>query len=327
MAWYEGDFGRAVERHREALSLARATGDRAAEAAALNNLGVQAMEQGDNERAATHISASLAVARASGEPRAGILALHNLAQVARLDHQGAVAEARVAEALAVARAYGDATIVTSALTALGHVLIDLGEASRAAPAFQESLESSDRRENAGQVIDALEGIARLEAEQGDAERAARLFGAASALRDAVGVPASPSDTAYFAPAMEALRSALGSERLAAIMAEGRKLSRRAAVAQALATTPPPATSKAITLLPSAPAQGPERPGFGELSDLTPREMEVLRLVADGLSDKEIGARLAISPQTVAKHVGSLLRKLGAPSRTAAATLAMRRGYL
>jgi DNA-binding NarL/FixJ family response regulator len=127
--------------------------------------------------------------------------------------------------------------------------------------------------------------------------------------------------------MEALRSALGSERLAAIMAEGRKLSRRAAVAQALATTSPPATSKAITLLPSAPAPGPERPGFGDLPGLTPREMEVLRLVADGLSDKEIGARLTISPQTVAKHVGSLLRKLGAPSRTAAATLAMRRGYL
>jgi DNA-binding CsgD family transcriptional regulator len=63
------------------------------------------------------------------------------------------------------------------------------------------------------------------------------------------------------------------------------------------------------------------------SGLSPREREVLRLVADGLSDKEIGAALAISAQTVAKHVGSVRRKLDVPSRTAAATLAMRRGLL
>lgn len=328
MAWYEGDFARAAERHRQALSLARVTRDRAAEATALNNLGVQAMEQGDNARAATHFTASLAVARAIGEPRTGILALHNLAQIARLEHEGAVAEARVEEALAMAREFGDASIVTSALTALGHVLIDLGEASRAAAAFQESLELSDRRGNAGQLIDALEGVARLEAEQGDAERAARLFGATSALRDAIGVPYSPSDTVYFAPAMDALRRALGADSLVAIMAGGRKLSRREAVAEGRSTAPRSGRGGAITLLPGAPAaaqEGQAEPG--DLPGLTPREMEVLRLLADGLSDKEIGERLNISRQTVAKHVGSLLRKLGAPSRTAAATLAMRRGYL
>jgi DNA-binding NarL/FixJ family response regulator len=60
--------------------------------------------------------------------------------------------------------------------------------------------------------------------------------------------------------------------------------------------------------------------------LTPREREVLRLLVEGLSDKEIGTALAISAQTATKHVGNLLRKLNVPSRTAAATLALRRGW-
>jgi DNA-binding NarL/FixJ family response regulator len=65
---------------------------------------------------------------------------------------------------------------------------------------------------------------------------------------------------------------------------------------------------------------------GALPCLTPREREVLRLVVEGLSDKEIGAVLTISAQTVTKHVGNLMRKLDVPSRTAAATLATRRGF-
>jgi predicted ATPase/DNA-binding CsgD family transcriptional regulator len=61
--------------------------------------------------------------------------------------------------------------------------------------------------------------------------------------------------------------------------------------------------------------------------LTPREWDVLRLLAQGLCDKEIGALLTISPQTATKHVGNLLHKLGVPSRTAATALALRRGYV
>ena len=63
------------------------------------------------------------------------------------------------------------------------------------------------------------------------------------------------------------------------------------------------------------------------SPLTPREHEVLRLLADGLSDREVAARLVISPKTVEKHVGAVLRKTGAASRTAAVVRALDRGWL
>jgi two-component system, NarL family, response regulator YdfI len=61
--------------------------------------------------------------------------------------------------------------------------------------------------------------------------------------------------------------------------------------------------------------------------LTPREIEVLSLVADGLSNKAIAARLGISPQTVKFHVASISGKLGAANRTEAARRAIQRGIV
>jgi predicted ATPase/DNA-binding CsgD family transcriptional regulator len=68
------------------------------------------------------------------------------------------------------------------------------------------------------------------------------------------------------------------------------------------------------------------PGRGAVH-LTGRERQVLRLLIDGLSDKEIAAALSISVRTANNHVGGLLAKLGVSSRTAAATLAIRAGVL
>ena len=60
---------------------------------------------------------------------------------------------------------------------------------------------------------------------------------------------------------------------------------------------------------------------------TPRERQVLGLLATGVSDKEVAHALVISPKTVEKHVGALLRKTGAANRTAAVLTAMDRGWL
>ena len=61
--------------------------------------------------------------------------------------------------------------------------------------------------------------------------------------------------------------------------------------------------------------------------LTEREVEVLRLVADGLTNGQIGTRLFMSPKTASVHVSHILAKLGAANRTEAATVARRQGLL
>ena len=61
--------------------------------------------------------------------------------------------------------------------------------------------------------------------------------------------------------------------------------------------------------------------------LTPREIEVLQLLADGLPNKAIAARLDISDQTVKFHVASIIGKLAAANRTEAVRIALRRGLL
>lgn len=61
--------------------------------------------------------------------------------------------------------------------------------------------------------------------------------------------------------------------------------------------------------------------------LSPRETDVLRLIAQGLANKQIAGELALGEATVKTHVRHILEKLGAPDRTRAATLAMERGLL
>jgi DNA-binding NarL/FixJ family response regulator len=61
--------------------------------------------------------------------------------------------------------------------------------------------------------------------------------------------------------------------------------------------------------------------------LSPRELEVLRLLATGLSDREIGERLFVATRTISTHVEHVLAKLGVSSRVQAATLAARTGLL
>ncbi|MGH7629232.1 MAG: response regulator transcription factor [Gemmatimonadales bacterium] len=75
------------------------------------------------------------------------------------------------------------------------------------------------------------------------------------------------------------------------------------------------------------APGREQPADGLVEDLTPREREVLQLLADGLPNKAIAERLAISEHTVKFHVTAIMGKLGARTRTEAVSRAARLGLL
>ena len=67
--------------------------------------------------------------------------------------------------------------------------------------------------------------------------------------------------------------------------------------------------------------------FGEIDELTPREMDVLWLLAQGLSNRKIGERLSISERTAKYHVAAILSKLEAANRTDAVMRAIERGLI
>jgi DNA-binding CsgD family transcriptional regulator len=133
----------------------------------------------------------------------------------------------------------------------------------------------------------------------DPRLAARLFGAMENLRAEAGARVN----AGMAPALEqaaaSVTTALGPSKFAAEFKAGQQLGRDAAARLALGeAAPPPATV----------------PGQETAAVLGPREADVARLVADGLSNKEIGARLFISERTVESHVRGIMNKLGFNSR-------------
>ena len=74
-------------------------------------------------------------------------------------------------------------------------------------------------------------------------------------------------------------------------------------------------------------QTPQRAVGSDPESLTPREQEVLELLAEGLSNQSIAARLAISEHTVKFHVSSICGKLGADNRTDAVRRAVRQGLI
>ncbi|MDW5597136.1 helix-turn-helix transcriptional regulator, partial [Conexibacter stalactiti] len=79
--------------------------------------------------------------------------------------------------------------------------------------------------------------------------------------------------------------------------------------------------------PAGAAAAPAPPAPRDANPLTPREREILRLVARGLGDAQIAAVLVLSPHTVHRHVANIRRKLGQPTRAAAAADATGRGLL
>ena len=137
-----------------------------------------------------------------------------------------------------------------------------------------------------------------------------VVGAAEAVSQTIGLPLSPFDRAHpdYEGLLVAARSRLGDE---AARAKGRAMTPEEAVEYALGTEVVATTSSEDD---SAPL-------------LSEREAEILVLVAEGLTNPQVGERLYLSPRTVGQHLRSIYRKLGVSSRAAAAREALERGLI
>ena len=219
----------------------------------------------------------------------------------QLGHTRAAAE-MIDAAVTAGRASGDHWTTSLALFVAGIHAIRQCEYSRAAGLHQESirlrLPLGDKR-NIGLNFEALAWCA---IRTGDAERAARLFGASLAIQEASGTRLrSVQPLLRLHTEHEPLtRSALGSAAFEREREQGRRLPYPDAVAYALGEVRTPVR-----------VAEPESPAFGPL---TKRERQTAELVAEGLTNKEIAARLVISTRTAEGHVENVLIKLNFSSR-------------
>ena len=161
----------------------------------------------------------------------------------------------------------------------------------------------------------LEGFASVAAMGGEPLHAARLLGTAATLRETLRAVMGPASQAEVAPYVALVHSQLGETTFAAALAEGRAMPLERALEAAFA---PPAPGPALADPSAEPRSSAPRTAP---AGLTSREVEVLRLVAQGLTNDEVAERLIISPRTVAKHLEAIYGKLAVTSRTAAARFA------
>jgi non-specific serine/threonine protein kinase len=275
------------------------------------------MQRGRFGEAATHLAEALARARRLDDRAlasfcAG-LALSYLGALAYAQDALPLATSRFEAALLEQRAIDDRWGMGSSLVRWGYAARDRGDTAQALALFAEGLalfaELGDRRI----IALALDGVAGLAIARREPERAVRLFGAAAALREASGLPVDPACRAAQGRDVATARAVLGEDAFAAGWTTGATLPLAAAVAEAAAVATP------------APGPMPESPPLSkaERFGLTPRENEVLRLLAAGMSDREIAAALSISERTAGNHVQHAMQKIGVDSRTAAAVFAVR----
>ncbi len=306
IAWEQTELERAIALGEEGLKLARALEDEEGAAATLFNLGVAVMIRGELERATAHFEESLPLFRELGDKwgLANSLDCLGLLTMFRGDYERA--KALIEEGLAVSRESGDVYGSSLALNQLALMALLQRDYGRTQALCKESLELSRRSGMLHNVAFALHTSAALAGSRGQPVRSARLWGAAEALREAIGTAFSPMEVRVYEPYMAAARDQIATTTWEAAWEAGRAMATEQAVRQALSEEQP---ASAKTCAPAA-QRGSEPPG-----GLTSRQREVAALVTQGLTNRQIAKELSISEHTVANHIAKILRKLGLGSRS------------
>jgi predicted ATPase/DNA-binding CsgD family transcriptional regulator len=261
---------------------------------------VAALIDGDAPASDRLLEAAEAVPGSADDYQARISILQTRAVAGIVSGDAAALTAAAAEGERLGREVGDLYELEMQLVNLGGAGLMSGDVERAKPLYQEGLRIAQRIDDRIAQMLCLVGLASVAGGARQARLAAHLLGAAENLRSDTGSGIVATMAPFLARAEESARISLGADGYAAAIAEGRRLSREAAITLALGTRIPEAT-------PSA--------DVSTTSPLGRREAGVAHLIADGLSNKQIGVRLFISERTVESHVRNILNKLGFSTRS------------
>ena len=196
----------------------------------------------------------------------------------------------------------------SALHKLGQTARRRGDAETALRLLTESVEMQREIGNKQGLVECLVALAGLTFEWGTSERAVELLGASQAALEELDAPLAPADAVDFERDQARGRSSLAASAWIAADQRGRSVG----LADALALA-----------VPAAAREGTAESGRAVAGGLSPREQEVVALIARGLSNREIAAALTISERTAANHVEHIMAKLDLRSRAQVAVWAVR----
>ncbi|MEU4492016.1 LuxR C-terminal-related transcriptional regulator [Streptomyces sp. NPDC023998] len=263
--------------------------------------GMIAMYRGDAESAIGLYEEAVARHRATDDPVGLALSLIRLSMVHSFLGDSPRAISIGEESLRVCDAYGEGWHRAYTTMALGIEVWRQGESRRAAELEKESLAFNRSLDDPLGVGVNLEVLAWIAATEEQYERAARLLGGLRTIWQAIGAPLSGYGhlVKYHDECESRTSRALGATAFRAAVRKGSQLSYDEVLGYALEA--PPAAGE--------PSAEDERP-----SPLTRRENEIARLVAQGLSNKEIAATLVIAQRTAEGHIEHILSKLGFTSR-------------
>jgi len=301
------DLEGALNLKNESLALYQELGDQWYTAYLLGMVGMVAMSMGHYAQARSRFEEAMQIDMKVGDKWNMAWLLHGLGNIAHLEGDYTRAEALYTESQALYRELGDKVRMGAVIRHRGQVSVALDRHEQAVTQFREAIAVHQAQ---GIRLD-LAGIAGVAVGQKQPQLAAKLFGAAIITSEANSGRMSPVDLEYYKRNIAELSAQLGKARLKALLAEGQAMSLEAAVTAS--------KELRLTTLPAdAETWSVSQPVVSLPAGLTKREIEVLRLVALGLSDVQIATRLSLSSNTVHSHLYSIYSKLDVTSRTAAA---------
>jgi ATP/maltotriose-dependent transcriptional regulator MalT len=274
------------------------------------NLGADLRDAGEYDKAFPLMQESLRVFKERKAVTGTATALVNLAELEYCRGDNRQARVILDESIAFCRERGDRAHLAASLHNVAVVALLEGKCAEAAEPCLEALtltaELGDKR-RAALCLEAAAGIA---ANMGRAEAAAEVLGAVAALREAIGAQTSVPHREALALAVNAVSSQLPGDVLERAQATGRSMSFEQAISLGLQVL-------------SAPVSRSD----ASHGRLTRREIEVLRLIAVGLTDAQVAEQLTLSRHTVNAHLRSIFSKLRVTSRSAAARYAFEQGLV
>jgi predicted ATPase/serine/threonine protein kinase/DNA-binding CsgD family transcriptional regulator len=316
---YQGEYTRGRSRAEASLALYKELGDKSGIVQSLHVIAGGYLNEGDAAKAHPLLEESLALNKEVGDQSVEGLVLGALGRVAF--HQGNMALARALLEESLTNFQTEDTIddldhKAWTLSSLAKVIAFEGDSTTARALYEQCLAIARKVPWKLYTSIYLEGLASVVAAQGELLWAARLWGTAEALREALSTPLPPVYRAEYERSVATSRTQLGEQAFASAWAEGRTMTPEQAFAARGPGTIPGQTPAA----PQPPHSVKTPPAY--LAGLTAREVEVLRLVAQGLTDAQVAEQLIISPRTVSTHLTAIFGKLGVSSRSAATRYAI-----